>query len=257
MSNMKRFDSDGVEIAFIDEGEGPATLLIHGFASNARVNWVCTSWVTELVGAGRRVIALDNRGHGESGKPHDPAAYPAPVMAEDARRLLDHLKVERADVIGYSMGARITAFLALAHPARVRTAVFGGMGERMVTGSAGGRAETIAAALLADSPEDVTDDSARGFRIFADRTGSDRQALAACMLAKGPKITPAELATLAMPVLVAVGSDDEVGGSAEALAALIPGAEAFVIPGRDHMKAVGDPRHKAAVLDFLKRRSSA
>lgn len=248
---MNRFDSDGVEIAFLDEGEGPATLLVHGFASNARVNWVSTGWVSDLVAAGRRVIAIDNRGHGESDKPHDPAAYPAPVMAEDARRLLDHLDIEAADVIGYSMGARITAFLALAHAARVRAAVFSGLGEGMVKGV--GRSEPIAAALLAESPADVEDEHARGFRIFADKTGADRKALAACILAARQRITPAELETLAMPVLVAVGSEDAIAGSPEALAALIPGAEAFEIPGRDHMKAVGDRKHKAAVLDFLAR----
>lgn len=250
---MKRFDSDGVEIAYLDEGEGPPTLLIHGFASNARVNWVSTSWVGDLVAAGRRVVAFDNRGHGESGKPHDPAAYPAPVMAEDARRLLDHLGIGKADVLGYSMGARIAAFLALAHPERVRSVVFSGLGEGMVKGV--GKAEPIAAALLADSPDAIADDDARAFRTFADKTGSDREALAACILSARQRITPAELATLSTPVLVAVGSEDAIAGSAEALAALIPGAEAFVIPGRDHMLAVGDKRHKAAVLDFWKRRT--
>jgi pimeloyl-ACP methyl ester carboxylesterase len=248
---MQQFDSDGVEIAFIDEGDGPATMLIHGFASNTRVNWVSTSWVAHLTAAGRRVIAFDNRGHGESGKPHDPAAYPATTMAEDARRLLDHLDVGQADVIGYSMGARIAAFLALAHPARVQSAVFSGLGAGMVKGV--GPAEPIAAALLADSPEDIADEHARGFRIFADKTKSDRRALAACILSARPVLSPAELRTLTMPVLVAVGSEDEIAGSAEALAALIPDAEAFVIEGRDHMQAVGDRTHKAAVLDFLER----
>lgn len=253
MSASRRFDSEGVEIAFIDEGEGPPILLIHGFASNLRVNWVSTSWLTDLVGAGRRVVAFDNRGHGESGKPHDPEAYPAPVMAEDARRLLDHLGIERADVMGYSMGARITAFLALAHPERVRGAIFSGLGEGMVKGV--GRSEPIAAALRAASVDEITDEHAREFRVFADRTGADREALAACILSSRRQITPEEVATLRMPVLVAVGSDDEIAGSPGALASLIPHGEAFVIPGRDHMKAVGDRRHKAAVLEFLARRT--
>jgi pimeloyl-ACP methyl ester carboxylesterase len=245
------FLSDGISIAYMDEGDGPAVLLIHGFASNHRVNWVSTSWTRDLVAAGRRVIAFDNRGHGESGKPHDPDVYPAPVMAEDARRLLDHLGIERADVIGYSMGARIAAFLALAHPNRVRRVVFGGLGDAMVKG-VGGSAE-IAAALRADSAADVADEAARGFRNFADQTGSDREALAACISSARQAITAEELAAIRAPVLVAVGSEDSIGGSAEGLAALIPGAEAFVIPGRDHMKAVGDRAHKAAVLDFLSR----
>ncbi len=246
---LQTFNSDGVDIAFSDEGEGDPTLLIHGFASNHRVNWVSTSWTRDLLAAGRRVIGFDNRGHGESGKPREPDAYRAPVMAEDARRLLDHLGVSRADVIGYSMGARIAAFLALAHPERVRCAVFSGLGISMVEGV--GASEPIAAALLAPSIADVADGRGRMFRAFADQTGSDREALAACILAARQVITPEELSAITVPVLVAVGSDDTIGGSAEALAALVPGARFFVIPGRDHMKAVGDRKHKAAVLQFL------
>jgi pimeloyl-ACP methyl ester carboxylesterase len=245
------FDSDGVDIAYLDEGEGPPILLIHGFASNHRVNWVSTSWVRDFVAAGRRVIALDNRGHGESGKPHDSSAYATPIMAEDARRLLEHLGIEKADVIGYSMGARITAFLAMKHPERVRTAILSGLGEGMVKGV--GASQPIADALLAPSLEDVPDERGRMFRVFADQTGSDREALAACIMSARQVVTPEELARISVPVLVAVGSNDEIGGSAHALAARIPGAEAFEIAGRDHMKAVGDRSHKAAVLDFLRR----
>jgi pimeloyl-ACP methyl ester carboxylesterase len=115
-SAVQTFDSDGVRLAFIDEGEGDPVLLIHGFASSVRTNWIEPGWVSLLTKSGYRVIAIDNRGHGESEKLHDRALYSAPLMAEDARRLLDHVGVSRADVMGYSMGARITAFLALAHP---------------------------------------------------------------------------------------------------------------------------------------------
>jgi pimeloyl-ACP methyl ester carboxylesterase len=249
----RKFDSDGVEIAYLDEGEGYPTLLIHGFASNKEVNWVSTSWTRELLQAGRRAIALDNRGHGESGKPYDSADYATPVMADDARRLLDHLGIEKADVIGYSMGARIAAFLALAHPERVRRAVFSGMGEGMVKGI--GAPEPIADALLASEHDRAGTARATAYRSFADRTGADRQALAACIMAPYQVLSSKELARIAVPVLVAVGSDDDVGGSAAALASLIPGAQFFEIPGRDHMKAVGDRRHKQAVLDFLGRQS--
>ena len=248
---VHRFDSDGVEIAYIDEGAGPPTLLIHGFASNHRVNWVSTLWVRDLVAAGRRVIALDNRGHGESAKLYDRSAYTTPTMAGDAFRLLDHLAIDRADVIGYSMGARIAAFLALLHPDRVRSAALSGLGERMVTGV--GPSAPIADALLAPSLDDVTDPQGRMFRAFAEQTGADRRALAACISAARQVLSPGELARITVPVLVSVGSDDDIGGSPEALARLIPGAEAFVIAGRDHMKAVGDRRHKAAVLEFLSR----
>ena len=250
---MKSFDSDGVPIAFIDEGVGSPTLLIHGFASNHRVNWVSTSWIKDLVAAGRRVIAFDNRGHGESGKLYDPEPYRTPIMAEDARRLLDHLRIEAADVIGYSMGARIGAFLALEHPQRVRRAVLSGLGEGLLKPT-GPSPEEIAAALRAASPEEVSDERARAFRLFAEQTGSDREALAACILGCRQTLSPAELGQLQTPVLVAVGSEDDIAGRPEPLAALIPRSDVFVIPGRDHMKAVGDRRHKAAVLEFLSRR---
>jgi len=117
---MQSFESDGVSIAYSDEGEGEPILLIHGFASNVAANWRDAHWLRTLTGARRRVIALDNRGHGHSQKLYDPDLYGAPAMAEDARRLLDHLGISRADVMGYSMGARIAVFLALAHPERVR-----------------------------------------------------------------------------------------------------------------------------------------
>jgi pimeloyl-ACP methyl ester carboxylesterase len=249
---MQRFDSDGVTIAYIDEGAGEPIILIHGFASNSTVNWRNANWIKTLGNAGFRTIAFDNRGHGHSEKLYDPDQYSARTMAEDARRLMDHLGIGRADVMGFSMGARITAFLALDHPERLRSAIFSGLGINMVRGL--GASEPIAAALLTPNAEDVTNDAARSFRVFADQTRSDRRALAACIRSSRIKITPEELATLRCPVLVAVGSEDVIGGSAAELAALIPGAEHFAIPGRDHMKSVGDLAHKKAVLDFLSRR---
>jgi pimeloyl-ACP methyl ester carboxylesterase len=246
------FDSDGVEIAYLDEGEGEPILLIHGFASNAQVNWVYTGWLQTLRGAGRRVLAVDNRGHGRSAKLYDPAAYAAPVMAEDMRRLLDHLGIGRADVMGYSMGARIAAFLALNHPERVRSAVFGGLGIGMVRGV--GPPEPIAAALEAPDASAVADPVAQSFRAFAEQTRSDLEALAACIRASRQTITAELAGRISVPVLVAVGTQDSIAGSAAELAALIPGAEVLDIPNRDHMLAVGDKTYKAGVLDFLERR---
>jgi pimeloyl-ACP methyl ester carboxylesterase len=246
------FLSDGVEIAYLDEGAGDPILLIHGFASNFNVNWVDTGWVKFLTGNGFRVIALDNRGHGQSQKLYDQSQYGGPLMAEDARRLLDHLGIQRADVMGYSMGARITAFLALAHPERMRSAIFGGLGINMVRGMAG--TGPIAHALEADSIDNVTNPTARTFRAFAEQTGSDLKALATCIRSARDPLSAEDVARISCPVLVAVGTDDVVGGSASALAALIPGAEALEIEGRDHMKAVGDRRYKDGVLAFLRRR---
>ncbi|MEC9368243.1 MAG: alpha/beta hydrolase [Pseudomonadota bacterium] len=249
---MHHFDSDGVDIAFIDEGEGDPVLLIHGFASNVRTNWVDTGWVTTLTRAGYRVIAIDTRGHGESEKIHDEAAYGSHLMAGDARRLLEHLGLRCADVMGYSMGARITAFLAIGAPERVRSAVFAGLGLNMVRGVGG--AGPIARALEADSIDDVTNATARTFRAFAESTHSDLKALAACIRSSRVKITPEHLAKIRCPVLVAVGTEDVIGGPAQGLADLIPGAQAFDIAGRDHMKAVGDRSYKERVLEFLSAR---
>ncbi len=249
---MPHFSSDGIDIAYRDLGAGEPILLVHGFASSIAVNWVSTGWTETLVGDGRRVVAMDVRGHGDSAKLTDPAAYGLDLMAADAANLLDHLAIARADVMGYSMGARIGTVLALDHPGRVRSLVIGGMGANLTKGTA--RAEEIARALAAEAGEAIPDDVARGYRTFAERTGSDLRALAACMRGQRPGIAAGQLAAIRVPVLVAVGSEDAVAGSAEGLAALIPGAEVLDIVGRDHMLATGDKQFKAGVLDFLKRR---
>ena len=250
---MHRFSSDGVGIAYIDqtpaEGAGDPVVLVHGFASNHAVNWVNTLWVKTLLGAGRRVIALDNRGHGASDKLYDPAAYASDIMAEDVRRLMDHLGLARADVMGYSMGARITAHLALAHPDRVRAALLGGLGIHLVEGV--GLPLGIADAMEAPSLDGLTDPMQRMFRAFAEQTRSDLRALAACIRGSRQTLTPGQVAAIRVPVLVSVGTRDPIAGDPHALAALIPGARAFDIPGRDHNLAVGDRTHREAVLAFL------
>lgn len=250
---MHSFDSDGVRIAYVDEGEGEPILVIHGFASNLATNWVGPGWVKTLTGAGRRVIAYDNRGHGQSEKLYDAELYGAPMMTEDARRLLDYLGVQRADVMGYSMGARVAAFLALTYPERVRSLVLAGTGINLVRGLVG--TGPIARALEAPSIEDVTNDTARSFRAFAEQTKSDLKALAACMRGPREKITADDLGKIAVPTLIAVGSEDVIAGSGRELASLIPGAQLLDIVGRDHMKAVGDARFKQGVLDFLTTRA--
>ncbi len=250
---MPSFLNGAVEIAYLDEGAGEPVVLVHGFASNKEVNWVNPGWMRTLTGAGRRAIALDNRGHGQSSKLHDPAAYHSAMMADDVRALLDHLAIERADVMGYSMGARIAAFLAVDHPARVRSLILGGLGFRLVEGV--GLSENIAEALEAPSLAAISDPVGRVFRSFAEQTKSDLQALAACIRGSRQTLSREHIAGLHVPAMVAVGTNDEVAGSAYALAALIPGATALDIPGRDHMLAVGDKVFKAGVLDFLNQRA--
>lgn len=247
---MQSFSHDGQNIAFIDEGKGDPILLVHGFASTHEVNWIGPGWVETLLEAGYRVVALDNRGHGDSSKSHDPQDYTPEKMASDAAALLEHLDIRRAHVMGYSMGARIAAFLALANPEKVATLVFGGLGIGMIEGV--GEWDIIADALLAEDPASVTHERGRMFRAFADQTKSDRQALAACISTSRALLSPEEVARIAHPVLVAVGTRDDIAGAPEPLAALLPQGEAFAIERRDHMRSVGDKTFKQRVLEFLR-----
>lgn len=246
---MPRFITSGLSLAYEVAGEGLPVLLIHGFASSGKVNWIDTGWVESLTTAGYQAITLDNRGHGQSDKPHDPELYYPTQMAEDAVALLDHLGIGRAAVIGYSMGARIAAFMAFAHPERVACAIFGGMGMNLVNGLTDGN--DIIAGLRAPALADLTHPTARQFRIFADHTGSDREALAACMETSRQPMARADVRRIAVPVLVAVGEADEMAGRPEPLAELLPRGEAFVIPKRDHMRATGDKAFKVAAITFL------
>ena len=249
---MPSFKNGAVEIAYLDEGEGAPILLVHGFASTKNVNWVYPTWVSDLRKNSRRVIALDNRGHGESTKLYDPVEYSIPMMASDVVALMDHLDIARADVMGYSLGARMTAWLGLTKPERLRSAILGGIGMAMVDG--GGPGENVAAALEAPSLEDVSDPVGRTFRAFADQTRSDRRALAACLRGSRGLMSREQIAGIDVPVLIAVGTTDEVAGSAHGLGELIAGAEVLDIPNRDHMRAVGDKVYKTGVVDFLSRR---
>jgi pimeloyl-ACP methyl ester carboxylesterase len=249
---MPSFHNGPVEIAYLDEGEGDPIVLVHGFASNKEVNWVAPGWVAALTRAGHRAIALDNRGHGQSSKLYDPADYDRAKMAEDVRALLDHLGIARADVMGYSMGARITANLALAHPKRLRSAVFGGLGIRVVSG--GGLPSNVVRALEAASIDEVTDPQGFMFRRFAEQTKSDLRALAACARAGAGPLPREQVASLKIPALIAVGTKDTIAGSPQELAQLLPEGRVLDIPDRDHMLAVGDRVYKEGVLAFLRQR---
>jgi pimeloyl-ACP methyl ester carboxylesterase len=249
---VQHFSSNGVDIAFNVYGEGEPILLIHGFASSVAVNWRSTSWIDTLTADHRQVIGFDVRGHGASTKLTDPAAYRLALLAGDAVNLLDHLGLGRVDVMGYSMGSRIAATLAIAQPKRVRSLVIGGMGSHLVDGLMS--VDAISAALEARPGTVIDDPVAAGYRTFAERTRSDLAALAACMRGQRETIPAEQLRQITVPVLIAVGTKDERVGSAAELAALIPNSEILDIVGRDHMLATGDRQFKAGVLDFLHRR---
>lgn len=251
---MQHFTHDGFDIAFIDvpaaQGGGEPILLIHGFASNHYVNWVAPGWVQTLTQAGYRTIALDNRAHGASTKSYEAADYTQAKLAADAGALLDHLGLAKAHVMGYSMGARISATLALAQPQNVASLILGGLGYGMVSGFESWN--PVADALLADDPATVTHERGRMFRLFAEQTKSDRRALATCFKATREVMSEEDARRISPPTLVAVGTTDDIAGSPQKLAALLPHAEAFDIERRDHMLAVGDRTFKRRALEFLK-----
>jgi pimeloyl-ACP methyl ester carboxylesterase len=179
-----------------------------------------------------------------------PKAYHPETMAADAAGLLDELGIGSAHVMGYSMGARISAFLTQsARPDLVHSLVFGGLGMGMIDGV--GDWDPIADALLAPSLDEVTDERGRMFRAFAEQTNSDRFALAACIRTSRTLVDRGHLASMVTPALVGVGTRDDIAGSAQELAELMPHGEWIDIPNRDHMLAVGDKVFKAAVLEFF------
>ena len=247
---MQSFSHEGFDLAFLDRqpasGSGDPVLMIHGFASSHYVNWVAPGWFKTLNDAGYRAIAFDHRGHGASTKTYDGADYTPDKMASDAAALLDHLGIERAHVMGYSMGARVSAFLALSEPGKVATLVLGGLGIGLVDGV--GDWDPIAEALLADEAAAITHARGRMFRAFADQTKSDREALAA--IGSRDELSEDQVARIAQPTLIAVGTTDDIAGSPDELAALMPNATAFHIEGRDHMLSVGDRTFKKRVLEF-------
>jgi pimeloyl-ACP methyl ester carboxylesterase len=247
---MPFFSHEGFDLSYLDHGHGDPILLIHGFASSKEVNWVAPGWVKTLNDAGYRVVAFDHRGHGASTKSYQEQDYTPFRMAGDAAALLDHLGISRAHVMGYSMGARVASFLALAHRNKVASLVLGGLGWGMVEGV--GEWDVIADALRTPDPATITHPRGTMFRAFADQTRSDREALAACITTSRELLGEADVAGILQPALVAVGTKDDIAGSAERLAAAMPNAQAFAIEGRDHMLSVGDRAFKQRVLEFLK-----
>jgi len=249
---MPTFPNGDVEIAYLDEGEGDPIVLVHGFASNKETNWVMQGWTTTLRRDNRRVIALDNRGHGRSTKLYDPADYHTDIMASDVGALIEHLDLGRADLMGYSLGSRISAVLAARRPELVRSVILGGAGIRLIDNA--GLRDEIADSLEMPSLAEVTDPMGKRFRAFAEQTRSDLRALAACLRGSRQPMRMDDITNVRAPALVAVGTKDDITGSPHELAALIPNGRAIDIPDRDHMLAVGDKVFKNAAIAFLHER---
>jgi pimeloyl-ACP methyl ester carboxylesterase len=251
---MASFTHDGVKIAYDDlEPAGPperTVVLIHGFSSNRVEGWKRTGWYAAFERRHMRVIALDQRGHGESEKLYDPQAYTREKMVGDVLALMDHLGVRRADVFGYSMGTRTALTLAMAAPDRVTNLILGGIGEKLLEPSPD-RGSIMADAMLAEDPATITNDMLKSFRQFADEQGEDRKALAAVVQAQNPPLDQGAMRRLPMPVLVVAGRGDEGAGDPEGLSRLFPSGHAVWVPGCDHFSAIPHALTKAAVFDFL------
>jgi pimeloyl-ACP methyl ester carboxylesterase len=250
---------DGVRLAFerhgpAQGGDAGAVVLVHGFGSSRAQNWKSTGWFGGLTEAGFAILAMDCRGHGDSDKPHEPAFYGHDRMAQDVRAVMDAASVPAAFILGYSMGGFIGLRLLASDPGRVIKLAVAGVGESYLSnGITGPQArQALAEALLTPDPEAITDPRGRMFRAFADQPGKDRLALAACMQAMSPHLPLETLAQLRQPVLVVCGSEDDTAGPPEPLAQRLSQGRAVIIPGRDHMSAVGDPRTRRAVMDFFR-----
>lgn len=246
---MPTFQSEGLNISYEQYGSGEPILLIHGFASNGKVNWVSTGWVAYLAEAGYAPITIDNRGHGESEKLYDKAYYPAREMAKDAKNLIHYLGLGPIPIMGYSMGARICGFLAMDHPELVSSVVLGGLGANIFVGL--GNSSEIEDALLAPSLAEVKNPVGRTFRKFAEFTKSDLRALAACMGSSRSPLSRQDVAKILAPTLVAIGDLDDVGGAGAPLAEALPNGKLLELEGLDHMKATGDIKFKSGVVEFL------
>lgn len=251
---MQTFSRDGLTLAYDDlPGGGAPVVLVHGFAMNRDENWRRLGWYAAFERKGRRVVALDLRGHGASDKPHDPQHYGRADMAGDVLALMDHLAIGRADLVGYSMGSHLALGLALREPLRVDNLILGGVGARVLPGAASPFAGTMtmAEAMRAEDPAAITEETLRGFRQFADEQGEDRLALAACSEGAGRPLSLDDLAGLVPPTVIIAGARDDIAGDPAALAAAIPGAKSVALPGLDHFSAIPHALFKAAVFDFL------
>jgi pimeloyl-ACP methyl ester carboxylesterase len=246
--------SDGVGIAHHEwnaDGGEPPVVLHHGFVANARANWEAPGVLDAVLTLGRRVIAPDARGHGESDKPHEPERYGEKRMARDLGELLDSLGAGEVDVVGYSMGA-IVSLLFAAEDERVRRLVVGGIGSGVVEcGGVDRRSvsnDAIIGALEAEDPSALSEPGARAFRSLADALGSDRGALVA--QARSIHRDGVDLARISAEVLVIAGEEDPLALRPEVLVRALPRARLQMVSG-DHMMALTDPRFAASIVEFL------
>ncbi|MEW6777185.1 MAG: alpha/beta hydrolase, partial [Bdellovibrionota bacterium] len=234
-------------------GQGKPIVLVHGWSSSILYNWNYTGWITALKPY-RKVIALDIRGHGDSGKPHIQSAYSYSKMARDVLAVMNKLGIQKADLLGYSLGAQSGAFLLGRHTSRFTSVALIGIGDETPESIA--LAPKIAQALRAVFPWQIPPE-AEIYRFAADLDPrNDLEALALAALQMWPEGFPVQLggpglADVEIPVLLLNGADDPYADTVGNLAAALPGAEVVEIPGADHFGMADDVRFKDAVIDFL------
>ena len=260
------FDSHGVRIRYVDAGKGEPVVLVHGFSSSLDANWRMTG-VFDALAKDFRVVALDCRGHGKSDKPHDAASYGV-EMIEDVARLMDHLGIRKAHIVGYSMGGAITGKFIAMHPDRVLSAVFGGSSPRLGWTAENERdANELAESLeqgkgmrplilrLAPPNEPKPTDEEIAARSRVSLGLNDALALAAVQRGnKSQVVTLAEVRALPMPILAVVGGADPLKAGVEAFKRIKPEISVVVIDGATHSGARGAPSRpefRTAVHDFL------
>ena len=247
---------DGVGIAWyewlpeVDAADGRPVLLQHGYIANAHLNWELSGVVDAFVGAGRRVIAPDARGHGDSDKPHDVDMYGESRMATDLMQLVDLVGVDSYDLVGYSMGGVISVITATRDP-RLRHLVVGGIGAGIIDFGGVDRRSfdrtALADALDSGATPPTGNDGVDSFIGFIDSVGGDRVALA-CQ-ARASHSTPIPLDRITAQTLVMVGSEDDLAVEPERLAGAIPGAVLKVVTG-DHLGTILDPVFTPTAIDF-------
>jgi pimeloyl-ACP methyl ester carboxylesterase len=253
MRAMPTAQSGGVPIRYEVIGQGQPIVLVHGFSSSFDGQWRLSGWVDFLVGEGRQVIGLDCRGHGNSAKPLSPKAYAGNQIPDDVLAVMDAVGIERADIMGYSMGALVTLNLLSRHAERFTSAVVGGAGLPRPAADPQRRAALVAALEAAD-PATISEPTALRFRQSAERRGNDLLALAALQRSERTQADQAALRRLKLPLLVVVGDKDEGLEAARQLVAAVAGAELVTLAGEDHQSAVAAQGYKQAVGRFLQAR---
>ena len=242
--------ADNVRLATYDFGDedAPTVLAVHGFASGALLNWHAAGWVRDLTRAGYRVIAIDQRGHGASDKPHDPASYTMDILASDVLTVLDTYMLSEVDLVGYSLGARVAWHAARELPDRITRAVLGGIpGGDPLT-----RFNIREARAFIEHGRPVDDRLTAAYLTMAGGiAGNDLSALVSLVegMRDGPQ--PDAANAPAQPLLFATGSEDPILQASRALSEATPHGEFFEIPGRNHFNAPTSRPFRDRALKFL------